>query len=117
VSEYEVDPVSFTSTRLWTWTESDWYESTLGDADWLPSGNVLVDGGHAECFTSNPGDHTTVYEVDPIAGDKVWELQYSDVSMMAYRADWADACALFANAKYCAAVGDRLGALDGVLDP
>jgi len=115
ITEYELDVASGVATLLWTWTEPDWFETTLGDADWLSSGNVLVGAGHADCFSSNPGDHTTVLEVDPVSGDKVWELQYTDVSTMAYRADSADACSLFANALYCDEVGARLEVLEPVL--
>lgn len=112
VIEYELDESTMTARRLWTWTEPDWYESTLGDADYLPSGNILVGAGHADCFSSNPGDVTTVSEVDPVAGEKLWELRYPDSGMMAYRADWADACELFANARYCPSVADRVAELE-----
>ena len=67
--------------------------------------------GHSECFSSNPGDRTTLYEVDPVAGEKVWELQFEELHETAYRADFADPCELFGNAKYCPAIGDRLRAL------
>jgi hypothetical protein len=111
VTEYEIDQAAGEATLLWTWTEPDWFETTLGDADWLASGNVLIGAGHAECFSSNRGDHTTVLEVDPVSGDKVWELQYTEIDRMAYRADSADACSLFANARYCDEVGERLDVL------
>lgn len=114
-SAYQLDPANLEATLLWTWTESDWFETTLGSIDELPSGNVLIGAGHAQCFSSNPGDPTTVLEVDPVSGEKVWELKYTDIGVMAYRADWADPCALFANAKYCPAVGERLSTLATVL--
>ncbi|MBA2321287.1 MAG: aryl-sulfate sulfotransferase [Deltaproteobacteria bacterium] len=110
-SEYSVDLTTLDAVQNWTWTEPDWWETTLGDVDYLPSGNVLVGMGHADCFSSNPGDHTTIAEIDPFAGDRVWQLQYANSGDMAYRADFADACSLFANAKYCPAVGDRLTTL------
>jgi hypothetical protein len=116
-TEYELDPVALTATLLWTWSEPDWYESTLGSVDFLPTGNVLIGMGHAECFSSNPGDRSTVVEIDPVAQDKLWELSYLDEGTMMYRADWADACELFANAKYCDATADRLAELAPILTP
>ena len=115
VVEYLMDPTEGTATVLWAWTEPGWYETSLGDVDWLDSGNVLITAGHGECFSSSPGDHTTLLEVDPIDGEKVWEMQYTAQTHMAYRAEPADACALFANAKYCSDVADRLDALSDVL--
>jgi outer membrane protein assembly factor BamB len=111
VAEYALDEATLTATLLWTWTEPDWYESILGDADWLPDGRVLVDMGHSECQSSSPGDRTTVVELDPARGTKLWEMRYAELTATAYRADWADPCALFANAKYCPAVGARLAEL------
>lgn len=110
-SEYSLDFTTFEAVRLWTWTEPDWYESTLGDVDYLPSGNILVGMGHAECFSSNPGDNTTIVEIDPVAGAKLWEMKYTVKGEMAYRADFADACTLFANAAYCPEVATRLAEL------
>ncbi|MEQ1564235.1 MAG: aryl-sulfate sulfotransferase [Myxococcota bacterium] len=115
VSEYVLDPVAFTATRLWTWTEPDWYESTVGDIDPMPSGKVLIGAGHPDCFGDNPGDHTTLIELDPVTGVKDWELQFDDKDIMAYRADYADPCTLFANARYCADTATRLAELATVL--
>ncbi len=67
--------------------------------------------GHANCFSSNPGDHTTVVELDPVAGAKVWEARYGSTDVMAYRGDWADPCELFANAAGCPEVVSRLADL------
>lgn len=115
VVEYQLDEATMTARKLWEWSEPDWYESTLGDADYLPNGHILVGAGHAECFSTNPGDVTTVYEIDPATGTKLWEMQYPDSAQMAYRADWADPCALFANAKYCPAVAERVAELAPIL--
>jgi hypothetical protein len=116
-TEYQLDELTSTATLLWTWTEPDWYETTLGSVDWMPGGRVLIGMGHAECFSSNRGDRTTVVEIDPTTGTKLWEARYDAVEEMAYRADWADACALFANARYCPDVATRLTALAGPLTP
>jgi len=109
--EYTLDTTAMTATQNWTWTEDDWYETTLGSVDYLPSGHILVGAGHAECFSSNPGDRTTTLEFDPESGEKLWELRYAAVDEMAYRADWADPCELFANGKYCPEVAARAAAL------
>ncbi|MEZ4235819.1 MAG: aryl-sulfate sulfotransferase [Myxococcota bacterium] len=116
-SEYRIDEAAGQAELVWTWSEPDWFETTLGDVDWLASGHVLVGACHAESFTSNRGDRTTILEVDPATGDKVWELQYDALHTMAYRSDAADPCALFANARYCDAVADRLAVLAPVLAP
>lgn len=116
VVAYDLDVETFTATLLWEWTEADWYESTLGSTDWLPDGRVLVGAGHAECFSTNPGDRTTLLEIDPATGEKRWELRYDDVETMAYRADWADPCALFANGRYCPAVAERAAELASVFE-
>lgn len=110
-TEYQLDEASLTATLLWTWTEPDWFETTLGDVDWMPDGRVLIGMGHAECFSSNPGDRTTVVELDPATGTKLWQASYDERQAMAYRADWADPCELFANAAVCPTVAQRLKAL------
>ncbi len=108
IAEYALDTVAMEATMLWTWSEPDWWESTLGDADWMDNGHVWIGAGHSDCFSSNPGDRTTVLEIDPLTGDKVWELQYAAAQAMAYRADYADGCALFANTRECPDLAARL---------
>ncbi|MBA2321662.1 MAG: aryl-sulfate sulfotransferase [Deltaproteobacteria bacterium] len=114
ITEYELDFTTMTAVLAWTWTEDDWWETTLGDVDRLPSGNILIAMAHAECFSSNPGDTPTIAEVDPVSGDRVWQMQWDDRNTTFYRADFADTCTLFANGKYCSGVGDRLLALSPV---
>lgn len=109
--EYELDESKMVATRRWSWREPDWWETTLGSVDWLPEGRVLVDMGHADCFSSNPGDRTTFVEIDPARGEKLWEARFVEREGMSYRADWADACALFANAAYCPAIAERIRVL------
>ncbi|MEN0068282.1 MAG: aryl-sulfate sulfotransferase [Myxococcota bacterium] len=114
---YQLDEANARATLLWTWTEPDWFETTLGSIDELPSGHVLIGAAHAECFTSNPGDRTTILEFDPVSGDKLWELRYKNEFGSSYRADWADACTLFGNAKYCPDVALRIAELASVFEP
>ncbi len=111
VVEYDLDEATRLATRNWTWTEPDWYETTMGDVEYLPSGHVLVTMAHGECFSSNRGDHTTFVEIDPATGAKLWDARYPEPSDTAYRGDWADPCALFANARFCAATRGRLAEL------
>ncbi len=117
VSQYTVDQAARTAVLDWTWTEPDWWETTLGDADYLPDGRVLVNQGHSDCFSSNRGDRTTIVEIDPVSGDKLWQLRYVERNLTAYRADWADPCALFANTALCPALATRLEELAPVLAP
>jgi hypothetical protein len=117
VAQYTLDQPARTATLDWTWTEPDWWETTLGDADYLPDGRILVNMGHSDCFSSNPGDRTTIVEIDPATGEKLWQLRYVPRDMTAYRADWADPCGLFANAAVCPAVAARLADLAPVLAP
>lgn len=105
--EYRLDPDRHLAVELWEWTEPGWFETTLGDVDYLPDDHVLVAAGHAECFSSSPGDHTTISEIVPATGEKVWELRYADVELMAYRAEWVAGCALFDNVAACPALERR----------
>jgi hypothetical protein len=59
----------------------------------------------------NDGDTTTLVEMDPVSGDKLWQLTYDDIGIMAYRSDWADGCDLFANAAVCPTVAARVESL------
>jgi hypothetical protein len=115
-SEYSLDEVGMVATLEWVWSEPEWFETTLGDVDQLANGHVWIGAGHAECFSSNPGDHSTILEIDPVAHEKVWELQYDNVRAMAYRADHAEGCALFSNTSQCPALADRLAALAPIFD-
>lgn len=116
-TQYTLDEGTLTATLDWTWTEPDWHETTLGDVDYMPSGHIWIGMGHAECFSSNPGDRSTVVELDPVTGTKLWEAAYTEANMSLYRADSADPCALFANAAVCDEVTARLGALTSELTP
>ena len=55
-------------------------------------------------------------EIDPATNEKRWELQFVDPEAMAYRADPADGCALFADASACDRTAARLEALAPVFD-
>jgi len=114
--EYQLDETTMTATKLWDWTEPDWWEENLGGVDYTTVG-VLVAMAHIESGTPSPGDHTTFVEIDPTTGEKLWEVQYTEIIDMAYRAHALDPCDIFANAKYCPTVRERLVELAPILGP
>lgn len=111
---FDLDESTLTATKQWDWTENNWFERSLGGVDWTSAG-VLVAMGHIESATPSPGDKTTFVEIDPATGEKLWEIRYTDVHDMAFRAEAIDPCAIFANAKFCEAVAERLEVLADVL--
>ncbi|MEN0065855.1 MAG: aryl-sulfate sulfotransferase [Myxococcota bacterium] len=115
--EYRLDESTMTATKLWDWTEPQWYETSLGGVDYTSGERVLIAMGHIEAATPTPGDRTSFVEVDPTTGEKLWEVQYDSVHDMAFRAEAISPCAIFANAKYCPVVAERLETLAPVLDP
>ncbi|MEM6928950.1 MAG: aryl-sulfate sulfotransferase, partial [Myxococcota bacterium] len=115
--EYLLDESTMTATKLWDWTEDDWFQRAMGGVDYTTGGNVLIAAGHLESFTPTPGDRSTFLEIDPGTGDKLWEVKYGDRVDSAYRAEAIAPCALFANAKYCPVVETRLENLAPVLAP
>lgn len=112
VVAYDLDVDAMIATLLWSWTEEDWYEAYLGSVRWMPDGDVLVCEGHGEPYSPSPGDHSTFVRFDPDTGEKVWQMRWTDEGDQAYRAGWADACDLFANARYCGALDAQLSALE-----
>lgn len=112
VVAYTLDTQEQTATLDWSWTEDGWYEAYLGSVRWLPDGHVLVGSGHAEPYSTTPGGRTAIFEIDPERTEKLWQLTYTDVNAMAYRASWADGCDLFNNAAICATVADEIAALE-----
>lgn len=115
VVEYELDEAAMVATKRWDWTEPNWFEQSLGGADYTSEGGVLVAMGHIESATPSPGDHTTFVEIDPATGEKRWEIRYTSVDDMAYRAQSVPPCDLFANGKYCPAIAARRAALAPIL--
>jgi hypothetical protein len=110
VAEYEVDLTANTATLLWTWTEPGWYDPVIGDADYLPNGNVLVTRGHVWCYAFNNGDSGLI-ELDPVNHRPLWRLDYHSGSNAIFRAERYGGCEMFANGKYCPAVADRIAQL------
>lgn len=115
VVEFQLDESTMTATKLWEWTEPEWHEDNLGGVDDTSGGGVLISMSHIEDSTFTPGDHTTFVEIDPVSGEKLWEIQYAEITDMAFRAETIAGCDIFADAKYCATTADRLHALETVL--
>lgn len=113
VAEYQLDLVTNTATLLWSWTEPNWYNPVVGDADYLDNGNVLVANGYHWCFSFN-GDRSGVIEVDPTTDDVVWRLEYNAAEGSLFRAERYGGCEIFDNAKYCPAVADRIAELEAL---
>ncbi len=112
--EYTIDEATMTATKLWDWTEPNWYQRSLGGVDYTTGGRVLIAAGHLEGFPAQD-DRSTFIEIDPATGEKLWEVQYGTKNDLAYRAEAIAPCDLFANAKYCAATRARLETLEPVL--
>ena len=73
-----------TATVVWDWTEAGWYEPIWGDADWLPSGHVLLTRAH--CERCGLGGLTQLVEIDPSTDEVVWRLTLTDPADGGYRA-------------------------------
>ena len=113
--EYELNESTMTATKLWDWTEPEWFERALGGVDYTSNGGVLIAMGHISSQTPTPGDRSTFVEIDPVSGDKLWEVQYQEETDMAYRADSLGPCEIFANARFCGGIADRIRDLEPVL--
>ena len=107
-SEYELDTATMTARLLWTW-EDGWWETTLGDADYLDNGRILVDKAHPDCWSW--GSPSEIVEFDPLSGLAASRVTFLDITDATYRAERLDGCELFANAKYCEALATRIDEL------
>jgi hypothetical protein len=113
VVEYDVNLDTKVMTKLWDWTEDGWWNPTLGDADRLPNGHVLVTKGFNLMKSPTSDDVAALVEIDPTVDpiEVVWRLAWGDNRWNVYRSERLDACAPFADARYCRAVADRLDEL------
>lgn len=110
VAEYQLDLQADDATLLWSWTEPGWSDPIIGDADYLPNGNVLVTQGYAKCLFQTNNDVSEVVELTP-PDTVVWRLTWPSDSHAVYRSQRYDGCAVFGNARYCPAVADRIAEL------
>ena len=113
IAEYEIDEATMTAHLDWTWTEDDWFESTFGSVKRLPDARILIGMGHNECVTDHTDDQTTLVELSADRTRTLWRARYPDKEDTTFRANTADGCALFANARYCPAIADRVAQLFG----
>jgi hypothetical protein len=78
--KYQVNPATMTATQIWE-SVVDKYTKSLGDADELPNGNILMTAG-------GPGSNDNAYLVEVTAAEPsqvVWELHVNNESI--YRAE------------------------------
>jgi hypothetical protein len=113
VAEYELDLDAREATLLWSWTEPGWYDPIVGDADWLPNGHVLVTQGFNRCLDFFGDDVSELVELQP-PDTVVWRMTWPTRDHTVYRSERYDGCAVFANARYCPAVADRIAALEAL---
>ncbi|MEQ1565467.1 MAG: aryl-sulfate sulfotransferase, partial [Myxococcota bacterium] len=110
VVEYGID--GLVATERWAWTDG-WYESLLGDADWLPDGSVLVTQAHSECYGES--DRSEIVRIDPTTGAETWRMAFEDEQMAIYRSEWIDGCRWFGNVGQCPALEPRWAELAAAL--
>ncbi len=111
VAEFQLDTTAMTATLVWDWTEPNWFDPVVGDADYLPNGNILITKGFMLSWSPNSSDSTAIVELNPATEEVVWRLEWADRDHVAYRSERYDGCAIFANAKYCPAVAERIAEL------
>jgi hypothetical protein len=105
VVEYDVDLDTNRLIRLWDWTEPGWWNPTLGDADRLENGHVRITQGFNPARSTI--DVSEIVELDP-PDDVRWRLTWGDGTWSIFRSEYIDACALFANGRYCRDVRQRI---------
>ena len=112
-TEYELNPTERTATLLWTWTEPEWWEGSLGDVDYLDNGNVLITQAHPSCWAwEYPDDKSAVVEINPETGEVPWRATFTSTSDAIYRAELLDGCSVFHNTRHCDALAKRDASLD-----
>ena len=81
---YAIDEQSGQATQTWEFIAPK-YTQSLGDADELPNGNILVTAG-------GPGSssHAYISEVDAQTGDTLWEISVNHAVYRAERVSWEE---------------------------
>ncbi|MCA9494951.1 MAG: aryl-sulfate sulfotransferase [Myxococcales bacterium] len=113
--EYQLDQTTMVATRLWTWTEPYWDEGARGGVAHTSNDHVLITMGHMDIESAYREDLTTLAEIDPVSGEKLWEVQYANYEDSAYRSQSVAPCDMFANSRFCSTVHDRVVELEPVL--
>ena len=106
-SEWHIDGTTKTATRLWNWTEPGWFESILGDIDWLDNDRVLVT--QASLFSPE------IVEVDRATGQVASRFTVASSAM--YRAHRYNGCDFFSSVDECDATAERYDELRGLFSP
>jgi hypothetical protein len=109
-AEYALDTDAMTATLLWAWTEDNWYNPVVGDADWWGD-DVVITKGFMGCWSPGSSDRSAVVQVDPATDAVLWRMDFDDASQVVYRSERYDGCSLFHNAKYCPDVAERVAEL------
>jgi len=110
VIQYQINFDDLTVTKLWDWTEPNWYNVVCGDVDELANGNVMVTKSFSYCITDQE-DVSSIVEFEPTSGEVAWRMNWDDEERFTYRSERVDGCAMFSNAKYCDALNDRIEGL------
>lgn len=102
VIELEVDWEGRSAQLLWEWTEPHFKQPIWGDADRVPSGNVLVAIGHCEdCSWTDEEGRSALVELGPTAEAVRWRIDFPDPMDGLYRAQRLEDCAVFGNPEGC----------------
>ena len=112
VAEYQLDLAAQEAVLLWSWTEPGWHNPIVGDADYLPNGNVLVTQGFNACFDPFGNDVSELVEIAP-PDEVVWRLTWPSRAHVTYRSERYDGCDVFHNARYCPEIASRISELRG----
>lgn len=115
--EYTLDTEAMVATKTWEWLDEGYWEKYHGGMDWLTPDHerVLVAQGNNDCGDTSDR-HSQIVEVERSTNTVVHRLVLRDISHWIYRAHRVDGCEVFANAKYCPALADRLEELAPLLD-
>ncbi|MCA9493743.1 MAG: aryl-sulfate sulfotransferase [Myxococcales bacterium] len=105
---WRIDPTTRTATRLWWWTEPDWFEPVVGDIDDLGNGHVLI----TQAVTGYTRHNLRIVEVDTATGQVVHRLRAPTDNIAGYRAERYDGCDLFSHARLCPELAARDAQLD-----
>ncbi len=96
---WALDGAAGTAREVRSWSETGWFEKSLGGVQLLEGGNWLVGRGHNEAEDPD-SPLTTVVELDP-DDEIVWQLTLAPEDSATYRARRVPACDLFSHAGYC----------------
>jgi len=112
VLELQLDLDANEAQVLWEWTEPDWGNRFVGDADRLADDTVAVTQGYFGCL-SGPDGHSSVVQIDPASDAVVWRLDWDNPDFAPYRSERLDLCEWVPNAADCPEVAARLAELQG----